>query len=364
MDRKIALVTGSSGFIGSNLCRRLAGEGWHVRALLRRSSSREFLEGVDAELCLGAVDDVPSLAQAAKGVHTVFHLAARPPDWGKLSDFRRDNVEGTRNVIEAAAAGGAQRFFHMSSLSAHAFTGHLDADEDTPFMSESELYGASFHYNVSKAEAEVMAFELARDKGLALSSARTGMAYGPNDHGIFYQMAEGVRGGMYSHVGGGKAIMSLVYVDNLLDGILAAATHPGAVGRVYNLVDDGKVSIRAFVDAMCDALGWKRPRGTTPLGLARFAGAALEDMYRLVGAKKGPPLTRYRIAYIAKDLHFSNARAKRELGWEPKVGFEEGLRRTADWYLAYTKQARKPPSQESYASPGAVPAQDPPASAG
>ncbi len=338
MERKVALVTGSSGFIGSNLCRRLAGEGWQVRALLRKSSSREFLEGVDAEQCIGSVDDVPSLEAACKGVHTVFHLAARPPDWGKLEHFRKDNVEGTRNVIEAAVAGGAQRFFHMSSLSAHAFTGHLDAGEDTPFMKEEELYGASFHYNVSKAEAEVMAFEMARDKGLPLSSARTGMAYGPNDHGIFYQMAEGIRSGMYSHVGGGKTIMSFVYVDNLLDGIVAAATHPDAVGRVYNLVDDGKVSIGAFVDAMCDALGWKRPKSSVPLGLARFAGAALEDMYRLVGAKKGPPLTRYRIAYVAKDLHFSNERAKRELGWTPQVGFEEGLKRTAQWYLRYTKQ--------------------------
>lgn len=339
MERKIALVTGSSGFIGSNLCRRLASEGWHVRALLRKTSSREFLEGVDAELCIGAVDDVESLQAAAKDAHTVFHLAARPPDWGSLAVYRRDNVEGTRNVLEAAAGAGAQRFFLMGSLSAHAFTGHLDADEDTPFMQESELYGASFHYNVSKAEAEVLAFEMAKERGLPISSARTGMAYGPNDHGIFFQMAEGVRGGMYSHVGGGKTIMSLAYVDNLLDGIVLAATHPAAVGRAYNLVDDGKVSIRAFVDAMCDALGWKRPRGTTPLALAKFAGAALEDMYRLVGAKKGPPLTRYRIAYIAKDLHFSNARAKKELGWEPRVGFEEGLKRTAEWYLRYTKQA-------------------------
>jgi nucleoside-diphosphate-sugar epimerase len=339
MERKIALVTGSSGFIGSNLCRRLAGEGWHVRALVRKTSSREFLEGVDAEHCIGSIDDLPSLQAASKDVHTVFHLAARPPDWGKLEVFRKDNVEGTRNVIEAAAGAGAQRFFHMSSLSAHNFTGHLDADEDTPFMKESELYGASFHYNVSKAEAEVMAFELARDKGLALSAARTGMAYGPNDHGIFFQMAEGVRSGMYSHVGGGKTIMSLAYVDNLLDGIMAAATHPQAVGRVYNLVDDGKVSIRAFVDAMCDALGWKRPKSSVPLGVAKFAGAALEDLYRLVGARRGPPLTRYRIAYVAKDLHFSNARAKNELGWAPKIGLEEGLRRTAEWYLRYTKQA-------------------------
>lgn len=352
MERKIALVTGSSGFIGSNLCRRLAREGWHVRALLRKTSSREFLEGVDAEHCIGSIDDVPSLQAASKGVHTVFHLAARPPDWGKLEAFRKDNVEGTRNVIEAAAGGGAQRFFHMSSLSAHAFTGHLDADEDTPFMKEEELYGASFHYNVSKAEAEVMAFELARDKGLALSSARTGMAYGPNDHGIFFNLAEGIRAGMYSHVGGGKNIVSLAYVDNLLDGIVAAATHPQALGRVYNLVDDGKVSMRDFVEAMCDALGWKRPRSSVPLGVARFAGAALEDMYRLVGAKKGPPLTRYRIAYMAKDLHFSNARAKNELGWAPAVGFEEGLRRTAEWYLRYTKQAPASAPSTAAASSG------------
>lgn len=352
MERKIALVTGSSGFIGSNLCRRLAAEGWQVRALLRKTSSREFLEGIDAELCIGAVDDPESLRAPSQGVHTVFHLAARPPDWGKLELFRKDNVEGTRNVLEAAVAGGAQRFFHMSSLSAHAFTGHLDADEDTPFMSESELYGASFHYNVSKAEAEVMAFDFAKDKGLALSAARTGMAYGPNDHGIFFQMAEGVRSGMYSHVGGGKTIMSLAYVDNLLDGIMLAATHPGAVGRVYNLVDDGKVSIRDFVDAMCDALGWKRPKSSVPLAVAKFAGAALEDMYRLVGAKKGPPLTRYRIAYVAKDLHFSNARAKRELGWGPRVGFEEGLKRTAEWYLRYTNQTRNDASVTAAAPSG------------
>ena len=352
MEQKIALVTGASGFIGSNLCRRLAADGWHARALLRQTSSRKFLEGLEVEQCLGAIDDPESLRPALQGVHTVFHLAARPPDWGKLELFRQDNVQGTKNVLQAAVEAGAQRFFHMSSLSAHAFTGHLDADEETPFMQESELIGASFHYNVSKAEAEAMAFDFARDKGLALSSARTGMAYGPNDHGIFFQMAEGIRKGMYSHVGGGSTIMSFAYVDNLIDGMLLAATHPEAVGRVYNLVDDRKVSMREFVDAMCDALGWKRPKSSVPLGVAKFVGAAMEDAYRLVGAKKGPPLTRYRIAYVAKHLHFSNERAKRELGWVPSVGFEEGLQRTARWYLEYTGRAKVDASLTSEASAG------------
>ncbi|MBI2896356.1 MAG: NAD-dependent epimerase/dehydratase family protein [Deltaproteobacteria bacterium] len=340
MSGKTALVTGASGFIGSNLCKRLASEGWNVRGLIRKTSSREFLDGLDVTLCEGTVGDPGSLAAAADGADMVFHLAARPPDWGSLEVFRKDNVEGTRNVLEACVAKGVRRVFHMSSLSVHPFSGHVDTGEDAPFVTPEYVgRAATFGYCQAKAEAETLAFDFARERGLELSAARTGMAYGPNDHGIFYQLAEGIRKGLYSHVGGGNTYMPWCYVENLLDGIVLASTLPGAIGRVYNVVDDGKVTMRDFVEKTCDALGWKRPRFSVPLAFARFTGAALEDLYLLFGAKKGPPITRYRIAYVAKHLHFSNERVKRELGWEPRVSLEEGLERTAAWYLRYTGKA-------------------------
>ncbi len=330
--RGTAIVTGASGFIGSNLCTGLIARGFRVRAMVRESSSREFLGPLDVEYAVSTLHDATSLGAAMEDADVLFHIAAKASDWGSLEEFRKNNVGGTRSVLEAAAARGVKRVYFMSSLSVHAFSGLEDASEDTPL-----LEGSGFSYGLSKAEAERHAFELARDKGLQLSAARTGVAYGPNDHSVFEKLADGIQSGLYQHVGGGGTYGPFCYVENLVDGMILCATHERAVGRVYNLVDDGKVTWRQFADAACDALAWPRVTKRVPLALARIAGAACEGAYRLVGAKREPPLTRYRIAYVARHLHFSNARAKEELGWKPEIGMEEGLKRTAKWYLERKK---------------------------
>ena len=239
------------------------------------------------------------------------------------------NKHAGQAIVDSLALHGVKRVFFMSSLSVHRFDGWVDAGEDTPMAPEGY-----FPYCVSKGEAERLAFDLARERGVTLSAARTGVVFGANDHNTFLRLADGVRGGLYAHVAGGGTYLPVSCVSNLLDGIVLCATRDEAAGRVYNLVDDGKTTWREFVDAVCDALGWKRVTRTVALGVARATGAILEDAFRLVRAKTAPPVTRYRVAYVAKHLHFSNARARRELGFDPRVTIQEEMARAASWYLA------------------------------
>jgi nucleoside-diphosphate-sugar epimerase len=135
-------------------------------------------------------------------------------------------------------------------------------------------------------------------------------------------------------VGGGKARVCTVYVDNLVEGLYVAATRQVAEGQTYIIADDGDPTWRELMGHFADALGTRAPRLSIPTPLARMAGGLVEGFCWLSRWRLAPPITRYRVAIVARDCHFSNAKAKAQLDWTPRVSFEEGIERTVDWYLA------------------------------
>lgn len=327
-----ALVTGANGFIGSHLTRRLLAEGIEVHALSHRSADR--LEGLPIRVFRGDVSEPASLAPAFAGVEVVFHLAARATDWGPRSEFFRVNVEGTRAALEAARAAGCRRFVHLSSLAVHRFTGHLDADEDTP--ADQQRY----HYGASKAAAEALVHTAAREGWVETTILRPGVVvHGPGDTTAFVHMAPVLARGRWPHVGRGRFVFCYSFIENLVDGVALAGMRPEGAGRTFNITDDIRPTWAEYIEVLQSLFGNRRGSISFPVPVARAAGCAAEWMFRLFRAQNPPPITDYRTALVSKDFHFSCARAKALLDYRPQVPFEEGLRRTVEWYQGSKRQA-------------------------
>lgn len=327
-----ALVTGAAGFIGQHLVGALRGRGMAVRALVRPArlagagpAVRSF-EALGVELAPGDVFDVPSLRSALQGVTHVFHLAGRLLVTGvDDAEYERLHVDGTRNLLSACLESRSLRaIVHCSTTGVLGPTGATPADEEAPLR-------PSTVYERTKAVGEKLALRVAAETGLPLSVARPGLVYGPGDlHLLGWFRA--IDRGLYRVVGRGDNLLHPVYASDLVDGLWRCAAAPAAVGRVYHLVGERPVPIGELAAAIAGALGRGLPRTHLPLLLARAAAALLEALPGLPPERL--PLTRGRVRFMTQSRAYSGERARRELGFVPRVDLETGLRRTVDWYRA------------------------------
>lgn len=318
------LVTGGSGFMGQALARRLIAAGRLVRVvdLAPPAATAPGMEFAAADIC-----DCDAVAAAMRGIEAVVHLAARVSDYGPPAAFERLNVGGTRTVAAAARAAGVRRFVHMSSVAVFDYRRpHDGTDETTP------IGGHEFAYGATKARAEIVV-RAECGLGLPATIVRPGLfVYGPGDRKASAPMLAALAAGVPLLVGGGRALLSTSYVDNLIDGVMLALDHPAAVGEVFHLADDARLTWHELAVTMLRALGRSgRPR-SAPRGLAAPAAALLEGLWSAAGRDDAPPLTRYRIRTATTDLHFSNAKARRVLGFRPAVGVEDGVAATVAWF--------------------------------
>jgi nucleoside-diphosphate-sugar epimerase len=322
-----AAVTGANGFLGSNLVRRLVETGWSVAALVRATSDRTFLDGLDGVEIVGAgLGDAAALVRTFRGADVVFHCAARASDWGPPAEFHESNVRTTERVVAAAADAGCGRLVHIGSTVVYGFGGHVDSDETAPHAPDP------FPYCTTKLEGERRATAIARERGLPLAVVRPGNVFGRNDRVTTVHMYKFLLAGKYAHVAGGRPLTCPTYVENLVDAIVLAATAPGAVGEDFIVTDGLRISWREYVDRTCGALGVKPPWLSVPAAPVYGAAAAVEGLWRLARSATPPAITRYRIRQVRRDYHFSIAKARRLLEWAPRVGLDEALARTAAWY--------------------------------
>ncbi len=326
------LVTGAGGFIGSALVRRLLEEGHDVRCLVHRSHN--LLDGLDVEIARGDVTSSDTLGVAMRGIEVVFHLAGsgRAGDWGSRQWFFEVNTRGTKNVAEAAAEAGVRRVVHLSSLAVHTFRNYLDADETVPADQRRYPYGES------KAEAERALLEVSARTGMEAVMVRPGLVVlGPNDHTAFVHMAPLLERGLWLQVGGGRRFMCYSYVENLAEGLLLCGSKPEAAGETFVITDDLRLRWHQFISALARAFGRAKREIDFPQPLARAIGVGAERLFEAAGSSVPPPATDYRTALVCHDFHFGCAKARRLLGYRPRVGYAEGLRRTVEWYRAWKK---------------------------
>jgi nucleoside-diphosphate-sugar epimerase len=219
-----------------------------------------------------------------------------------------------------------KRFLLVSTIAVHSYTGAQDMTEESPQLP------TPFPYNQSKREAEALVMGYHDAGKIEVSIVRPGDVYGPGDRVALMRMAPMLEAGIMGTVGDGESLGALTYVENLADGIILAGTVDGAAGEAYVITDGIKVTWREYSERLTGALDAPGPRFSIPAGLAYAIASASEFVYRFLRIKSRPPFTRYLVEHLTHDVHFSIAKAQRDLGYEPQVGIDEAFERTAAWY--------------------------------
>jgi nucleoside-diphosphate-sugar epimerase len=191
-------------------------------------------------------------------------------------------------------------------------------------------------YTQSKVEAERLALGYEREFGVPVVVLRPGFVYGPRDGAVMPRLIKALRTGRLRYLGGASRAMNTIFVANLVEAIFLAIQISGAVGEVYNLTDGEFVSKRRFMEAIADGMGLPRPHKSVPLWLARLLAWIMERRARRKGAATAPLLTQARVKLLGLNLDFSIDKAKRDLGYRPRVPFDEAIRETMAWYRQNT----------------------------
>jgi nucleoside-diphosphate-sugar epimerase len=322
------LITGATGFVGGHLVRACVERGWAVRALVRPATDAGELERVGVNVVRGDLTDSATPGPALQGIDVVFNCAAKVGDWGPVEDYRAVNVEGLRALLDACRDRPVRRFVHLSSLGVYAARHHHGTDETDP-LPQWHFDG----YTQTKVESEQVALRYAREHAVPVVVLRPGFIYGPQDRTVLPKLLEALRKRRVRYIGNSARAMNTIFVGNLVDAMLLAAEAPAGVGEVFNLTDGERVSKRRFIEALADGVGLPHPRpAAVPLWLARLLARWMEARARRAGASKAPVLTQARVKFLGLDLDFSIDKARRELGYRPRISFDEGMRETVAWY--------------------------------
>lgn len=321
------LITGATGFVGGHLAEACLSRGHAAVTIARPTSDTRLLDQLGVTVLRGDLTDPALLEKALDGVEVVAHCAAKVGDWGPVEEYRAVNVEGMRPLLEACRRRPLQRFIHLSSLGVYEARHHYGTDETEP-LPQRHIDG----YTQSKVESEQLVLDYHRRHGLPVVVLRPGFIYGPRDRTLLPRLAEALRAGRLKLLGGGSLTLNSTYVGNLVDAFFLAVESPAAVGQVYNVTDGDGMTKQRFIDAVADGLGLVKPRQILPLPLANLIAWFLLRHPRLAGLVGAPKLTAAQRKFLLLNLDFSIEKAKRELGYQAKIPFEEGMQRTLEWF--------------------------------
>jgi nucleoside-diphosphate-sugar epimerase len=314
-----AFVTGGSGFVGAALIRRLAADGWTIRALARSGDAEAAVRAAGAEAVRGSLEDKAALEAGARGTEVAFHAAAKLGEWGDWKEFRRVNVGGTRHLIHACRAAGVRRLVHVGTEAALLHGQPLvAADERTPLAFDSPA-----PYAATKAAAEAAVIE-ANGDGLETVVVRPRFVWGAGDTTLLPVIVRMVRQGRFRWIGGGRQLTSTTHIDNTVEGLVLAADR-GRPGNAYFVTDGSPVVFREFVGALIATQGVQPPEGEIPLAVAKLLAAAGERAWRLLPLPGAPPVARFTVWVSALECTLDDTKAREQLGYRPVTTREHGL---------------------------------------
>ena len=311
------LVTGANGFIGNALCRRMLAEGWHVRGAVRSAAQKAVLpQGVDG-VEIGTIDSNTEWEPALDDIEAVVHLAAKVHVMDESSadpiiEYRKTNVDGTKHLVQIAESKKVRRFVYVSSIK-------VNGEERADPYTEADQPAPVDPYGISKFEAEQELQSIAGKTGLELVIVRPPLVYGPEVKANFLQLIKLVDRGIPLPLAGVTNRRSLIFLGNLIDALLNCIVHPKAAGKTFLLSDGEDLSTSELIQKISFALGRSTRLFPLPSEFLRFIG-------RLTGKTKA-------VSRLLESLSIDSSKIRIELDWKPPFSMEEGLKKTADWYL-------------------------------
>jgi dihydroflavonol-4-reductase len=324
-DDDLTLVTGASGFVGSAVARALQARGARLRLLVRASSPRKNLEGLDAEVVVGDMSDPAAMAAATRGVRHLFHIAADYRLWAREpEEIVRNNLAGARSVMTAALAAGVERVVYTSSVATLGFSDDGAPSDESFRLSPGEAVGA---YKRSKVIAEREVERLAADEGLPVVIVSPSTPIGPRDvkpTPTGRIIVEAAQGRMPAFLDTG---LNLVHVDDVAAGHLLALDR-GRQGETY-ILGGQDVSLGRMLADIAALTGRKPPTVSLPRAPLYPLAVATEALAFLTG--KEPFLTRDALKMSRHHMFFSSAKATRELGYAARP-YGEGLLDALEWF--------------------------------
>lgn len=317
-------MSGGSGFLGRNLAKMLLERGHTVRVLCR--SAAPELGACGVEVVRGDVSNQGAFIEAAQGCDAVIHSAARVGSWGPYEDFYRTNVVGTENALAACRESRVSRLVYTSTPSVVHGGGDIEG------ANESLAYSTHFnaHYPKTKALAE-QAVLAANCEELATVALRPHLIWGPGDTQLLPRFAEKRRAGRLRLSSGPSKLVDTVYIDNAVQAHLCALDRlaPGAAcaGKAYFISNGEPLAIDEVINSVLQAADLPPVDKTISPSLAKAAGALCELAYGALRIRAEPPITRFVADQLCTAHWFDIGAARRDLGYEPRVDFQEGLRR-------------------------------------
>lgn len=321
------LITGATGLLGGHLIKTLQQRGEEIRALVLPIENADGLVQQGVEIVRGDITDASSLPAAVENIDLIFHLAGMMGVWRPLADYRLVNVNGSENLYRAAQQAGVRRYVHTSSHTVYGLGYGRFMTENDPLRPDPDPY------SLTKAEADRMIRRLMLKSDMETVILRPGTFFGPGDRLHFGRMAHKMKQGSGVIIGRGTNALPFCYVTDVVQGFLLAAYSENAPGNVYNISNDQPLTQQEMFNAIADAVDGKRPVLHLPY-LPIYYGAFVAERIVAPLTHTKAVVTQLGAMMFGSDNRHSVEKARRELGFEPKVSLREGIALAAQWFNA------------------------------
>lgn len=322
------LVTGGTGFVGQKLAHRLLGSGHEVFAMGRNETVGNLLEKVGITFLKIDLSDEAAVIAACEKIDYVFHCGAFSSPWGDYEPFYKSNVLGTIHVIQGCKVHRVKRLIHVSTPSIYFQYGdRIDVKEEYPLPEQFANYYAETKY---LAEKEI---DKAHHEGIPVITIRPRAIFGPGDTAIIPRLIKVNEEKFIPLIHEGKAQLDLTYVENVVDALILCMNSPKeTLGGKYNISNGEQVQLKEILETLFEKLDMPFHYKKVPFGLAFRLAQLLEWISQTFQNGKEPLLTKYTVSVISKTQTLNIEKAKRELGYVPKISVNEGIELYAKWW--------------------------------
>ena len=329
-----AVVTGASGLLGRHLVRQLVSQGWSVKAAVRDTADRRPFESLDVEFHVCDLSHGKLDPDVFRGADVVIHAAAAVTDWAPWSYFVANTIDATRRVCDAMVGAGCRRLVHISTVGVY---GRPRTTEPLRENQPHASIGRWDYYTNSKIEAEQIVWSYQRNHGLELTVVRPAMVYGTGDRGLIGRLIPLFRERKVRLMGDPQTPLPLINVQDVAGATIRAATSKAAVNEAFNVVNPEIITQFDFFNTIAALVGAPPVERRVPYRWAYAAGLASEIAAHARKAKRAPTITRYRVSLFGHPRIYSTDKIQSQLGWEPTISFQEGIRQAVHSYLTHER---------------------------